>query len=231
MWTGIGNKMVAIGKLVCDNRGIAMIGPFTLIQKIGTVIRHTYAFQYLHPLVENVSQRHHRKYLEDSGLLLNPRSYKRSHNIMTIINEERARIALPKEEEPMCMSCTRFVLSLVHKFKQFWNLSDCSNNWAPCSFTEYLTNGGMKTKKRNYLWKNWEYLNTSNFRQPEIFGDGSYNKLMDISELTKKLPIINNHEKEETWPYRKEKVRPSKTELINKSCSRLGTLLKIAPLN
>jgi hypothetical protein len=88
MWTGIGNKMVAIGKLVCDNRGIAMIGPFTLIEKIGTVIRHTYAFQYLHPLVENVSQRHHRKYLEDSGLLLNPRSYKRSHNIMTIINEE-----------------------------------------------------------------------------------------------------------------------------------------------
>jgi hypothetical protein len=54
---------------------------------------------------------------------------------------------------------------------------------------------------------------------------------MDISDLTKKLPIINNHEKEETRPYRKEKVRPSKTELINKSCGRLGPLLKIAPLS
>ncbi len=98
---GQGTKCVAIGKLVCDNRGIGMIGPFSLIEKIGMVIRHAYSFQYLHTLVENVSQRHHRKYLEDSGLLLNA-SYKRSHYIMTIINEETARIALPKEEEPMC---------------------------------------------------------------------------------------------------------------------------------
>ncbi len=102
---------MAIGKLVCDNRGIGMIGPFTLIEKIGMVIRHTYSFQYLHTLVENVSQRHHRKYLEDSVLLLNP-SYKRSHYIMTIINEETARIALPKEE-PMRMSCTSSICSLI----------------------------------------------------------------------------------------------------------------------
>jgi hypothetical protein len=97
---------------VCDNRGIGMIGPFTLIEKTGMVIRHTYSFQYLHTLVENVSQRHHRKYLEDSGLLLNPRSYKRSHYIMTIINDETARIALPKEE-PICMSCTSSICSLI----------------------------------------------------------------------------------------------------------------------
>lgn len=163
-----------------------MIGPFTLIEKIGMVIRHTYSFQYLHTLVENVSQRHHRKYLEDSGFLLNPRSYKRSHYIMTIINQETARIALPKEEEHKWRdsnnSTTKGRRTYVYELHQQYLFS----HWSTCSSSFEISLIAAKTephvpsqstlpmwiskqKKRKYLWKNWEYLNTLNFRQPEIF--------------------------------------------------------------
>ncbi len=163
-----------------------MIVPFTLIEKIGMVIRHTYSFQYLHTLVENVSQRHHRKYLEDSGFLLNPRSYKRSHYIMTIINQETARIALPKEEEHKWRdsknSTTKGRRTYVYELHQQYLFS----HWSTCSSSFEISLIAAKTephvpsqstlpmwiskqKKRKYLWKNWEYLNTLNFRQPEIF--------------------------------------------------------------
>lgn len=163
-----------------------MIGPFTLIEKIGMVIRHTYSFQYLHTLVKNVSQRHHRKYLEDSGFLLNPRSYKRSHYIMTIINQETARIALPKEEEHKWRdsknSTTKGRRTYVYELHQQYLFS----HWSTCSSSFEISLIAAKTephvpsqstlpmwiskqKKRKYLWKNWEYLNTLNFRQPEIF--------------------------------------------------------------
>lgn len=163
-----------------------MIGPFTLIEKIGMVIRHTYSFQYLHTLVKNVSQRHHRKYLEDSSFLLNPRSYKRSHYIMTIINQETARIALPKEEEHKWRdsknSTTKGRRTYVYELHQQYLFS----HWSTCSSSFEISLIAAKTephvpsqstlpmwiskqKKRKYLWKNWEYLNTLNFRQPEFF--------------------------------------------------------------
>lgn len=123
-----------------------MIGPFTLIEKIGMVIRHTYSFQYLHTLVKNVSQRHHRKYLEDSSFLLNPRSYKRSHYIMTIINQETARIALPKEEEHKWRdgknSTTKGRRTYVYELHQQYLFS----HWSTCSSSFEISLIAAKTE-------------------------------------------------------------------------------------
>jgi hypothetical protein len=105
---------------------------------------------------------------------------------MTIINQETARIALPKEEEHKWRdsknSTTKGRRTYVYELHQQYLFS----HWSTCSSSFEISLIAAKTephvpsqstlpmwiskqKKRKYLWKNWEYLNTLNFRQPEIF--------------------------------------------------------------
>jgi hypothetical protein len=105
---------------------------------------------------------------------------------MTIINQETARIALPKEEEHKWRdsknSTTKGRRTYVYELHQQYLFS----HWSTCSRSFEISLIAAKTephvpsqstlpmwvskqKKRKYLWKNWEYLNTLNFRQPEFF--------------------------------------------------------------
>jgi hypothetical protein len=71
----------------------------------------------------------------------------------------------------MCMSCTSSICSLIGPhvqavLKSIWlqqQLSPMFLHRVPYQC------GYQNKKKRKYLWKNWEYLNTLNFRQPEFF--------------------------------------------------------------